>query len=80
MLGTSDSWAFAGAVLAGGALATALGGRAAFALLGAALLRLFAAYVSEAPRRRPATGDGLRRSRLEADAVHEALVMPWARG
>jgi MFS family permease len=52
VLGTCDSWAFAGAVLAGGGLATALGGRAVFALAGAALLAMFAAYVV---RRTPAT-------------------------
>jgi MFS family permease len=51
VLGTCDSWAFAGAVLAGGGLATALGGRAVFALAGAALLAMFAAY---AVRRTPA--------------------------
>jgi MFS family permease len=51
VLNAGDSWAFAGAVLAGGALATALGGRAVFALAGAALLVMFAAY---AVRRAPA--------------------------
>jgi MFS family permease len=51
VLDASDSWAFAGAVLAGGALATALGSRAVFALGGAALLVVFAAH---AVRRAPA--------------------------
>jgi MFS family permease len=50
VLGTCDSWAFAGAVLAGGGLATALGARAVFALSGAALLAVFAAHtVRRAP-------------------------------
>jgi MFS family permease len=49
VLDAVDSWGFAGAVLAGGALATSLGGRATFALSGAALLTLFAAHA----RRRP---------------------------
>jgi predicted MFS family arabinose efflux permease len=51
VLGTCDSWAFAGAVLAGGGLATALGARAVFALAGAALLAMFAAHTV---RRSPA--------------------------
>jgi MFS family permease len=45
VLDAVDCWGFAGAVLAGGALATAAGGRVTFALSGAALLILFAAHV-----------------------------------
>jgi predicted MFS family arabinose efflux permease len=44
VLDSLDSWGFAGAVVAGGALATAFGGRTVFALSGAALLLLFTAY------------------------------------
>lgn len=53
VLDAVDCWGFAGAVLAGGALATAAGGRITFALSGIALLLVFAAYAAPRAAGRP---------------------------